>query len=511
MSEPKRVMNGRNVATAVFLLLSNFLVITAVWLAVRFGTVDMTTILFHLKVPIGGADATNFYEIFILLFTIGPAATALELGIFALIARWSRSRKQKDRKATISTWITEHRRMIAVILMVVAICFVGYQLHIVKYVVNQFRNSPIYDDEYVDPRKVAITAPEQKRNLVFIYMESMEVSYADAEHGGASKENLIPEMADIAVANVSFSDTSVKLNGAQPVIGTTWTMGSLVAQTAGVPLTIPLGDNAMGRKAFKTFLPGVYTIGQVLRDNGYELLYLIGSDKKFAGADIYMTTHGDYTIKDLDYYRAIGELDADYHVWWGFEDEKVYDFARKEILNLAAGDKPFAITFMTMDTHYTNGYRCPLCEDRYPEQYSNVIACASRQLDHFLQWMSIQPFFDNTTIIVVGDHPTMDTKYADNLPYNTKDYKRKTYCVVINPAVQYFPTKEMREFTALDMYPTTLAAMGFTIPGNRLGLGVNLFSEERTLLEKYGMDELNDLLEMHSKFYDELMYGTEEE
>ena len=503
-------MTGRNIATAVFLLLSNFLVITAIWLAVRFGTVDMTTILFHLKVPISGADATNFNEIFILLFTIGPTVTALELGIFALIARWNRIRRQKDRKASISGWITEHRRMIAAILMGIAICCVGYQLHIVKYVVNQFRNSPIYDDEYVDPRTVAITAPEQKRNLVFIYMESMEIAYTDVAHGGASEANLIPEMADIAVANVSFSDTSGKINGAQPVVGTTWTMASLVAQTAGVPLTIPLGDNAMGRKAFKTFLPGVYTLGQVLRDNGYELLYLIGSEKKFAGADIFMTTHGDYTIKDIDYYKEIGELDPDYHVWWGFEDEKVYDFARKEILGLAAGDKPFAITFMTMDTHYTNGFRCHLCEDRYPEQYSNVIACASKQLDHFLEWLSIQPFFDNTTVIIVGDHPTMDTKYTDNLPCNTKDYLRKTYCAVINSAVQFFPEKEMRDFTAMDMYPTTLAAMGFTIPGDRLGLGVNLFSDEKTLLEKYGIDKLNDLLEMHSKFYDELMYGPEE-
>ena len=132
MSESKRVMTGRNVATAVFLLLSNFLVITAVWLAIRFGTVDMTTILFHLKVPIGGADATNFYEIFILLFTIGPAVTAIELGIFALIARISRRRREQEKKAKISTWITEHRRMIAAILMVIAICCVGYQLHIVK-------------------------------------------------------------------------------------------------------------------------------------------------------------------------------------------------------------------------------------------------------------------------------------------------------------------------------------------------------------------------------------------
>ena len=34
-----------------------------------------------------------------------------------------------------------------------------------------------------------------------------------------------------------------------------------------------------------------------------------------------------------------------------------------------------------------------------------------------------------------------------------------------------------RQFTHMDMYPTTLAAMGFNIEGNKLALGTNLFSD----------------------------------
>ena len=43
-----------------------------------------------------------------------------------------------------------------------------------------------------------------------------------------------------------------------------------------------------------------------------------------------------------------------------------------------------------------------------------------------------------------------------------------------------------RTFTSLDMFPTTLAAMGFEIEGERLGLGTNLFSVVLTLCEKNG-------------------------
>lgn len=46
-----------------------------------------------------------------------------------------------------------------------------------------------------------------------------------------------------------------------------------------------------------------------------------------------------------------------------------------------------------------------------------------------------------------------------------------------------------------DMFPTTLAAMGCQIEGDRLGLGVNLFSDQPTLAEKIGVDSLNEELD----------------
>ena len=64
-----------------------------------------------------------------------------------------------------------------------------------------------------------------------------------------------------------------------------------------------------------------------------------------------------------------------------------------------------------------------------------------------------------------------------------------------------------RLFTTLDLFPSTLAAMGCEIEGNRLGLGVNLFSDEKTLAEKYGYDYMFDEMGKMSKFYvKELLY-----
>ena len=54
----------------------------------------------------------------------------------------------------------------------------------------------------------------------------------------------------------------------------------------------------------------------------------------------------------------------------------------------------------------------------------------------------------------------------------------------------------------MDLYPTTLGALGAKIEGNRLALGTNLFSDEKTLIEKYGLTYVNDELSKNSRFYD---------
>lgn len=43
----------------------------------------------------------------------------------------------------------------------------------------------------------------------------------------------------------------------------------------------------------------------------------------------------------------------------------------------------------------------------------------------------------------------------------------------------------------LDVFPTILEALGFTIDWHRAGLGVSLLSEEPTLLEEHGMEAIN--------------------
>ena len=56
----------------------------------------------------------------------------------------------------------------------------------------------------------------------------------------------------------------------------------------------------------------------------------------------------------------------------------------------------------------------------------------------------------------------------------------------------------------MDLFPKTLAALGARIEGERLGLGTNLFSDEQTLIERYGYARMEEGMYEKSAFMEAL-------
>ena len=133
--------------------------------------------------------------------------------------------------------------------------------------------------------------------------------------------------------------------------------------------------------------------------------------------------------------------------------------------------------------------------------------CSSRMIYEFIEWIQEQPFYENTTIVLCGDHLTMDPDFMQDVDEN---YLRTVYNCIINPAVEPVQEKN-REFGTFDMFPTTLAAMGVEIQGDRLGLGTNLFSDKQTLCEMYGFETLDWELQKRSEFYEQRFLGLDGE
>ncbi len=369
------------------------------------------------------------------------------------------------------------------------------------YIKTNLEDSTFFEEHYVDPRGVEIIFPETKRNLIFIHLESMENTFMTTKNGGAWKYSLIPELEKLAENNLNFSSDE-KVGGFPNTYGATWTVAALVAQSAGIPLKVPITDgNEVGN--YSDFLPGSYSLGDILNKEGYNQTFLLGSDSAYGGRKNFFEEHGNYKIVDYNTALENNWIEEDYYTWWGYEDSKLFEYAKKE-LKLLAKDKtkPFNFTMLTADTHFIDGYLDKGCKKHYKNQYENVFRCSSKMLDDFISWIKKQDFYKNTTIVITGDHLTMQNSFVENI---NEEYTRTVYNSFINTKVKNNNNKN-RKFNAYDIYPTILGSLGVEITGDKLALGTNLFSSTQTLSETYGVEFINEALSYRSNHYNKTIH-----
>ncbi len=496
------------ITSTVLLVLGNAIFFFLLWLIDRYDNPTVDQLLFMVK---SSAEGTNSGLVGGAILFIGGfviLACALEALMYLLASgRLGRALRAKSYKrysnGRACAFLKKIHLPLASVLLFVSLLVFTLRLDVFAYVSASVTKSDFIEDNYVSPNDVSLSFPEEKRNLIYIVLESMENTFSDTAAGGAIKENYMPELTALAEENVSFSSNE-GIGGALSFYGTTWTAAALAAHTSGVTVKVSLFQEKFGEE--NSFLPGLVTIGDILEKEGYNQTVLFGSDARFACRDYYFTDHGNYNIVDTVSLKSEGRLPYDYNEWWGFEDEKLFAFAKEEILKLAAQDKPFNFTMLTADTHFPDGYLCRLCDDEYEEQYANVIRCSSRQLSAFVDWIKEQDFYENTTIVLAADHLTMDSEFLADCD---KNYTRTLYNCFINSAIEPSNTKN-REFGVFDMFPTTLSAMGVKIEGDRLGLGTDLFSEEKTLTEKFGYNKFNYEMLKKSEYYDQNFFENEE-
>ena len=461
-----------------FLILLGFtLAVSASWAFSYFGLSCFEQIVFHLKVPLEGTNTEFIKDWFKKCFL-----KALLISLIFLIFN-------------ISERYALYFSSIAIGVFLACIVYGASRVGLFGFILNLFRKTDLYEKYYVDGHSVKITFPAKKRNLIILYVESLETTYTSKEKGGNYQEDLIKEISQLAEENLNFSHQNL-LGGSHVVAGCGWTTGGIVASSSALPLTVPLTTPRFSDET--DFLPGAYSLGDVLKKEGYQQEYLIGSDALFGGRKFYFDKHGSYRIFDLDEARRQKKIPEDYRVFWGYEDEKLFDFAKEEITRLSKEETPFNFTMLTVDTHHPYGYKDSHYQDQYPERLSNIIRANSQKIGAFIEWLKQQPFYEDTTVLIVGDHTSMAAEYIHKT-YD-KSYERTVMNVFIH-AQKTTAYNKNRCFTHFDLYPTILHAMGAEIEGNRLGLGVSLFSGEKTLAEEMGLKELDKQLRKQSVYY----------
>ena len=493
----------QNICLYLIWILFAILLVAEEYVLSSFSGITIDQLVFHLNTNLEGSNWSTFLPtliqagLYILIAVIGCT-------IVTFIQKYFIKKANRYRKFNLKAkeMIKEHSlHFITTLCGFIAICVVLVSLadnyYLIDYLAARRIDTEIYDKYYIDTATVELTFPEKKKNLVYIYMESMEMSLADESHGGGKSVNVIPELTDIALENDCFNGDTDILNGARSLYNSTWTIAGLVAQTSGLPLGINhvLTNNI---NSISSFMPGATTLGDILEKEGYHNVFMLGSDAKFGNRDVYFKEHGNYDIDDYYWARNNNKLpNRSYYVWWGYEDDKLFTYAKEELTSLAESDEPFALSLLTADTHFVDGYLCDDCSDTFTSQYSNVLACSSKKVSELVEWIEAQPWGEDTVIVLNGDHLCMDSKYYEDMP---DDYERKTYTAIINSSKKEPDTTRL--YSTMDLFPTTLSAMGVTIKGDRLGLGTDLYSDTPTLLEELGENYLNYELSLNSTFYD---------
>lgn len=526
MKKPKK---WKYALATLILVFSVMLLYVYFWTVAQFGKISFAQVIFHLVVPMEGANSSlvlSYFKtvVWLILFVLLVAFLPFipDANIWKKykanknndvkektvkrpkygtkkINRFSKIRpKLKKIIGAIRGFYTRHFLFVTVVVLVGVIVFDVISFGIDQWLIDRFDSNTIFEDYYVDSSKASIEFPEEKKNLIIILAESLETSFADKENGGAMEENYIPNLTHLAKENTHFSSRE-NLQGATEVSGTSWTMASMVAQTSGVPLMLPIGDNSYGKYA--EFLPGITSMGEILAKQGYNNELILGSKSEFAGIDTYFLSHGNYKI--FDYYTAIekGYIDEDYYEFWGFEDKKLFEYAKEEATELSKTGEPFSLIINSIDLHTPSGYLCPECGSVYSDKYKNVISCQDRLINDYVQWAKKQDFYEDTVIVIVGDHVSMAPRVEEEY-VKDEDYERTTYNVIINSRLE--ATNNInRDFTTMDMYPTILAAIGCEIEGERLGIGTNLYSGIPTVMEEMGKEKFMEEISKNSILYNE--------
>lgn len=473
-------------------------------------------IIFGTNWAVDNAEITNFEQVLFTLnssvstasselissFIIDTILTSIIITVFVhLIGKLFKNLKiivkVKVRKKVFKiNFYTISNSIIVVILIIYAILYLLNNLQILEYIRNNRIDSNFFEEVYVNSKNVELEFPKKKRNLIYIFLESMESTYSNKDNGGAYDINYIPELTEIANNNINFSNNNL-IGGAHMTYAASWTTAGIIAHTAGIPVKTAFRQDDVSTYNDTVSLEGAYSLGEILNKEGYRQYIMVGSDLTFGGRRVYLKNHGNYTVFDYDTAKRDNIIDDDYYVFWGYEDKKLFSYAKKELKKIAKSDEPFNFTMLTVDTHFPDGYLDESCDIEYDDHYLSSVACSSKQLGEFVEWIKKQDFYEDTTIILAGDHLSMNTYSFEDIDSN---YRRSVYNVYINSAIDTECNKN-REFTTFDYYPTTLAALGVKINGEKLGLGTNLFSCKQTLTEEYGYPYVNGKLMVNSPYY----------
>lgn len=342
-----------------------------------------------------------------------------------------------------------------------------------------------------------------KKNLVHIYLESMERSYAQV----SATKTSFDYFSELEKKGLSFTNVS-------QVFGTHFTAAGLVASQCGVPL-LPNGIFDYKNKIHENtsrdfgnqedrFMSGIVCLGDILKREGYFLSYMNGSSLEIFSKGKLFLSHGYDHVFGIN--SLVDSANESRQNKWGLDDSYIFEKAENEIEKLSKSGKPFALTMLTIGTHGPDAYLDDTCEDFVVEKsyIPAGIKCTAKHVKSLLNKIESLGIMEDTIVVIQSDHLAMKNTLYDQLQAIGPE-KRRNYFVILG-------TNQKKEInttsTPFDIYPTILEVMGFKPKARTANLGISMLSNKTKLAEIYGIEMISSNLKNNVKLQ-ELMWADD--
>lgn len=480
--------------TAAALCLSLMLLAGSIWVLIRFGAIHIEQLILNLPIENGEGVGNDSYigEVVFFCILLPVAVTVLAL---LGVRLWRTSAHRQMRPGRIRRTVV---RLAVPAGLLAALALFLSVVGVPQYAIAALDGRSV-SGYYRTP--TLATEPEgTKKNLITIYMESMENTFSDADLFG---ENLLEPLNEATQGWAEY-------DGLHQYSGGGWTMAGIVSTQCGIPLksrllTTGIDPNRFG-ETVSSYLPEATCLGDVLEQQGYTGVFLGGAASGFAGKSTFLADHGYGTVLGLSDWQAAGEDTDEISEQWGLSDNRLFQNARATVDALEASESPYNLTLLTLDTHEP-GQLYPSCAAVGETTLADSITCSMQAVADFLTYLSDAGYLDDTVVVVMGDHlkgTGAGNQYQEEL--SSVDDRTVVFRV--------WNAGEDVEFTRdssdqLSVMPTVLDLLGLPLTDGQGGLGVSFVGEsvtEGTLLE-LPQSEYESLLAVPSNDLYERLWG----
>lgn len=233
-------------------------------------------------------------------------------------------------------------------------------------------------------------------NVIFICVESLSADFMAAF---GNKQSLTPNLDSLASKSILF--TNLYATGTRTVRG-----------MEAITLSLPPSPGRSIVKRSKN--QGLFTIGEVFKQKGYDRNFFYGGDGYFDNMNAYFGGNGFNIVdrgrgflldKSITTTRTnIEDEEVTFENAWGVCDMDIYNKVLKEADKAHLTGKPFFDFVMTTSNHkpYT-----------YPESQIDIPSGSGRNgavkytdyaIGEFMKKAKSKPWFTNTVFVVMSDH-----------------------------------------------------------------------------------------------------------